>query len=91
MNCSRGEDASPTVLLSLDEGLVVSALRSAGRTYNSRLLDGSWAALNGSLRQKKVPNPESYLAKIYAHANMGNLQKAFSVLHEFEAAHGHSN
>ncbi|KAL0420913.1 UNVERIFIED_CONTAM: Pentatricopeptide repeat-containing protein, mitochondrial [Sesamum latifolium] len=50
---ARGENASPAVLLSLDEGLVVSALGTAGRTYNSRLLDGSWAALKGSLRQKK--------------------------------------
>ncbi|KAL0363852.1 UNVERIFIED_CONTAM: Pentatricopeptide repeat-containing protein, mitochondrial [Sesamum angustifolium] len=74
-----------------NEGLVVSALGTAGRTYNSRLLDGSWAAIKRSLRQKKVPNPESYLTKIYAHANMGNLQKAFSALHEFEVAHGHSN
>ncbi|KAL0420879.1 UNVERIFIED_CONTAM: Pentatricopeptide repeat-containing protein, mitochondrial [Sesamum latifolium] len=88
---ARGENASPAVLLSVDEGLIVSALGTAGRTYNSRLLDGSWDALKRSLRQKKVPNPESYLAKIYAHANMGNLQKAFSALHEFEAAHGHSN
>ncbi|KAK4430073.1 Pentatricopeptide repeat-containing protein, mitochondrial [Sesamum alatum] len=87
---ARGENASPAVLLSVDEGLVVSALGTAGRTYNSRLLDGSWAALKRSLRQKKVPNPESYLAKIYAHANMGNLQQAFSTLHEFEAAHGNS-
>ncbi|KAL0386016.1 UNVERIFIED_CONTAM: Pentatricopeptide repeat-containing protein, mitochondrial [Sesamum radiatum] len=88
---ARGENASPAVLLSVDEGLIVSALGTAGRTYNSRLLDGSWHALKRSLRQKKVPNPESYLAKIYAHANIGNLQKAFSALHEFEAAHGHSN
>ncbi|KAL0336500.1 UNVERIFIED_CONTAM: Pentatricopeptide repeat-containing protein, mitochondrial [Sesamum radiatum] len=88
---ARGENASPAVLLSVDEGLVVTALGTAGRTYNSRLLDGSWAALKRSLRQKKVPNPESYLAKIYAHANMGNLRKAFSALHEFEVAHGHSN
>ncbi|KAL2226244.1 UNVERIFIED_CONTAM: Pentatricopeptide repeat-containing protein, mitochondrial [Sesamum indicum] len=88
---ARGENATPAVLLSVDEGLVVSVLGTAGRTYNSRLLSGSWVALKCSLRQKKVPNPESYIAKIYAHANIGNLQKAFSALHEFEAAHGHSN
>ncbi|KAI3467253.1 hypothetical protein Pfo_023916 [Paulownia fortunei] len=88
---ARGENARPAVLLSVDEGLVVSAIGTAGRTYNSRLLDGSWVVLKRSLRQKKVPNPESYLGKIYAHANLGNLLKAFSTLKEFEAAHGNSN
>ncbi|KAK4399845.1 Pentatricopeptide repeat-containing protein, mitochondrial [Sesamum angolense] len=88
---ARGEAAKPPVLLSVDEGLVISALGTAGRTYNSKLLDGSWAVLKRSLRQKKVPNPESYLGKICAHANLGNLQKAFSTLHEFETAHGNSN
>ncbi|KAI3452903.1 hypothetical protein Pfo_009566 [Paulownia fortunei] len=88
---ARGENARPPVLLSVDEGLVVSALGTAGRTYNSRLLDGSWAVLKRSLRQKKFPNPESYLGKIYAHANLGNLQKAFSTLHEFERDYGNSN
>ncbi|KAL7260752.1 hypothetical protein ACSBR1_006418 [Camellia fascicularis] len=87
---ARGENARPPVLLSVDEGLVVSALGTAGRTYNTRLLDGSWAILKRSLRQKKVPNPESYVAKIYAHASLGNLQKAFSTLHEFETAYGNS-
>lgn len=87
---ARGENARPPVLLSVDEGLVVSALGTAGRTYNAKLLDGSWAILKRSLRQKKVPNPESYLAKIYAHASLGNLQKAFSTLHEFETAYGNS-
>lgn len=37
-----------------------------------------------TLRQKKAPNPESYLAKIKAFAALGNLQKAFSAMHEFE-------
>ncbi|KAL7132711.1 hypothetical protein ABFS83_12G092400 [Erythranthe nasuta] len=88
---ARGEKASPAVLLSVDEGLVVSALGTAGRTYNSRLLDGSWAVLKRSLRQKKVPRPESYIAKIYAHANSGNLQMAFSTLQDFEGDHGNSS
>lgn len=84
---ARGENARPAVLLSVDEGLVVSALGTAGRTYSPKLLDGAWAILKRSLRQKKVPNPESYLGKIYAHASLGNLQKAFSSLHEFETAY----
>ncbi|PIN11470.1 hypothetical protein CDL12_15938 [Handroanthus impetiginosus] len=88
---ARGEVARPAVPLSVDEGLVVSALGTAGRTCNHRLLEGSWAVLKRSLRQKKVPNPESYLGKIYAYASLGNLQKAFSTLHEFEAAYGHAN
>ncbi|KAL0446479.1 UNVERIFIED_CONTAM: Pentatricopeptide repeat-containing protein, mitochondrial [Sesamum latifolium] len=71
---ARGEAAKPPVLLSEDEGLVISALRTAGRTYNSKLLDGSWAVLKRSLRQKKVPDPESYLDKISADANLGKLQ-----------------
>ncbi|MBA0862794.1 hypothetical protein Goshw_012998 [Gossypium schwendimanii] len=71
-----------------DEGLIVSALATAGRTYSSNLLDASWAILRCSLCQKKVPSPESFLGKIYAHASVGNLQKAFGTLHEFDAAHG---
>ncbi|KAG8383040.1 hypothetical protein BUALT_Bualt05G0143100 [Buddleja alternifolia] len=88
---AREEAARPPVHLSVDEGLVVSALGTAGRTYNSRLLDASWSVLKRSLRQKKVPNPESYLGKIFAYANLGNLHKAFSTLYEFETAHGNSN
>ncbi|KAA3483762.1 pentatricopeptide repeat-containing protein mitochondrial-like [Gossypium australe] len=87
---ARGENARPPFLLSVDEGLIVSALATAGRTYSSKLLDVSWAILRRSLRQKKVPNPESFLGKIYAHASLGNLQKAFGTLHEFEATHGKS-
>ncbi|KAL3823976.1 hypothetical protein ACJIZ3_020005 [Penstemon smallii] len=87
---ARGEKERPAVHISADEGLVVSALGTAARTYNSKLLDGSWAVLKRSLRQK-VPNPESYIGKIYAYANLGNLQKAFGTLHEFETAHGNSD
>ncbi|GMH01789.1 hypothetical protein Nepgr_003628 [Nepenthes gracilis] len=88
---ARGENARPPVLLSVDEGVVISALATAGRTYSSMLLDASWAILRRSLRQKKAPNPETYLAKIYAHASLGNLQRAFSTLNEFEAAHANSS
>ncbi|XP_058070363.1 pentatricopeptide repeat-containing protein At1g26460, mitochondrial [Magnolia sinica] len=87
---ARGENARPAVLLSVDEGLVASAFGTAGRTYNATLLDASWAILRRSLRQKRAPNPESYLGKIYAHASLGNLQRAFSTLHEFENAYGNS-
>uniref|UniRef100_A0A2P2ML66 Pentatricopeptide repeat-containing protein At1g26460 n=1 Tax=Rhizophora mucronata TaxID=61149 RepID=A0A2P2ML66_RHIMU len=85
---ARGEIVRPPVLLSVDEGLVVSALGTAGRTYSSTLLDASWAILRRSLRAKKAPNPESYLGKIYALASLGNLQKAFGALREFESAYG---
>lgn len=87
---ARGENARGPVLLSVDEGLVVSALGTAGRTYSSTLLDASWAILRRSLRQKKAPQPESYLAKIYADATLGNLQRAFNTLHEFETAYRNS-
>ncbi|XP_038977817.1 pentatricopeptide repeat-containing protein At1g26460, mitochondrial-like [Phoenix dactylifera] len=87
---ARGENARPPVLLSVDEGLVVSALGTAGRTYDSTLLDASWSILRRSLRQKRAPNPESYLAKIFAHVSLGNLQRAFSTLNEFENAYGNS-
>lgn len=87
---ARGENARPPVLLSADEGLVVSVLGTAGRTFNQKLLDASWAVLRRSLRQKRVPKPESYLGKIYAHASMGELQRAFSTLNEFETAYGDS-
>ncbi|KAK4598781.1 hypothetical protein RGQ29_016009 [Quercus rubra] len=88
---ARGEQARPAVMLSVDEGLVVSALGAAGRTYNSSLLDASWAILRRSLRQNKAPNPESYVGKIYALASLGNLQRAFSTLNEFEATYGNSD
>ncbi|XP_059447301.1 pentatricopeptide repeat-containing protein At1g26460, mitochondrial [Corylus avellana] len=88
---ARGEQARPAVLLSVDEGLVLSALGTAGRTYSPSLLDASWAILRRSLRQKKAPNPESYLGKIYALASLGNLQRAFGSLNEFESAYGNSD
>lgn len=78
----------PPVLLSVDEGLLVAALGTAGRNYSSKLLNGAWEILKRSLRQTRSPNPEAYLAKIYAHASMGQLQNAFASLHEFEKAHG---
>ncbi|KAK3222874.1 hypothetical protein Dsin_009899 [Dipteronia sinensis] len=85
---ARGEIARPPVLLSADEGLVVSVLGTAARTYNQTLLDASWAILIRSLRKKKSPNPETFLGKIYAHASLGDLQRAFSTLREFETAYG---
>ncbi|XP_045813467.1 pentatricopeptide repeat-containing protein At1g26460, mitochondrial [Trifolium pratense] len=87
----KGELARPQVLLSVNEGLVVSALLTAGRTYNSELLGAAWAVLDRSLRKKKVPNPESYLGKIYALASLGKLQNAFGTLHDYECAYGDSN
>ncbi|XP_068657213.1 pentatricopeptide repeat-containing protein At1g26460, mitochondrial-like [Aristolochia californica] len=84
---ARGENAKPPVLLSLDEGLVVSAFGTAARTYDSKLVDASWAILQRSLRQKRVPIPESYLGKICSYASLGNLQRAFSTLHDFETAY----
>ncbi|XP_034688731.1 pentatricopeptide repeat-containing protein At1g26460, mitochondrial-like [Vitis riparia] len=68
---ARGENARGPVLLSVDEGLVVSALETAGRTYSSTLLDASWAILRRSLRQKKAPQPESYLAKYMSMQHWG--------------------
>ncbi|KAH7516078.1 hypothetical protein FEM48_Zijuj10G0096500 [Ziziphus jujuba var. spinosa] len=88
---ARCEQARPPVLLSVDEGLLVSALGAAGRTYSLTLLDASWAILRRSLRQKKAPNPESYLGKIYALASMGHLQRAFGTLREFESTYENSN
>ncbi|MQL75555.1 hypothetical protein Taro_007910 [Colocasia esculenta] len=84
---ARGEIANPPVFLSADEGLVVSALGTVARTFDSTLLDASWSVLKRSLRQKRPPAPESYFAKIYAHASLGNLQRAFSTLNEFETSY----
>jgi pentatricopeptide repeat protein len=74
--------------LPVDEGLIVSLLGTAGRTYSLSLLDGSWLFLKRSLRGKKIPNPDTYIAKIYAYASLGNLPKAFGALKEFEEAYG---
>ncbi|GMN41983.1 hypothetical protein TIFTF001_011198 [Ficus carica] len=87
---ARGEQARPPVWLSVDEGLLVSALGTAARTYDSDLLDASWAILRRSLRQKKAPNPEAYLTKIHALASLGNLRRAFSTLQEYETVYGNS-
>ncbi|KAF8103865.1 hypothetical protein N665_0183s0041 [Sinapis alba] len=84
---NRGEMARPLVLLSVDEGLVVSALATAARTCNTTLVDGSWMILKKSMREKKAANPATYIAKINAYASLGNLQKAFIALHEFETAY----
>ncbi|KAJ8548009.1 hypothetical protein K7X08_021245 [Anisodus acutangulus] len=86
----RGESVRPPVLLTVDEGLLVAALGTAGRTYNAKLLNGAWEVLKRSLRQTRAPSPESFLAKIYAHASLGQLQNAFAALHEFEKAYGSS-
>ncbi|XP_020599420.1 pentatricopeptide repeat-containing protein At1g26460, mitochondrial [Phalaenopsis equestris] len=87
---ARGENARPPILLSVDEGLLVSTLATAGRTFDSTLIDASWSLLKRSLRQKRAPNPETYLAKIYAYSSLGNLQRAFSTLNELETAYGNS-
>ncbi|WCJ22124.1 Tetratricopeptide repeat (TPR)-like superfamily protein [Euphorbia peplus] len=88
---ARGEIARPIVKLPVDEGLVVATLGTAARTYSSTLLDASWAILRRSLREKKAPNPESYIAKIHAYASLGNLQRGFTTLREFEAAYANSD
>ncbi|TKW35629.2 hypothetical protein SEVIR_2G389500v4 [Setaria viridis] len=83
-----GENAK--LQLSVNEGLVISALSAAGRTYSTDLLNAAWSLLKKSLRQKRAPTPETYLAKIYAHSSIGQLQRAFGTLREFENAYGNS-
>ncbi|KAK1679061.1 hypothetical protein QYE76_039909 [Lolium multiflorum] len=87
---ARGERATPPDHLSVDEGLVLSALCAAGRTCSTDLLNAAWSILRKSLRQKRAPMPETYLAKIYAHSSIGQLQRAFGTLREFENAYGNS-
>lgn len=87
---ARGERTRPPTFLSVDEGLLISAIGTAARTYDLNLVDASWAILRRSLRDSKPPNPETYLSKIYALASSGNLHRAFVTLREFEADHGNS-
>ncbi|CAL9216260.1 unnamed protein product [Arabidopsis halleri] len=87
---TRGEMARPSVILSVDEGLVVAGLATAARTCSSSLVEGSWTILKQSLRGRKAANPASYIAKINAYASLGNLQKAFTSLHELESAYADS-
>ncbi|KAI3970817.1 hypothetical protein MKX01_024464 [Papaver californicum] len=84
----HGEAARPPVYLSVDEGLVMSALGTASRTFDKTLIDASWSILKHSLRKKRAPSAESFLGKISAYSSLGNLQKAFATLHEFESAYG---
>ncbi|KAK9750640.1 hypothetical protein RND81_02G210100 [Saponaria officinalis] len=86
-----GENARPPAYLSVNEGLVVKSLSTAARSYDSTLLDASWAILKRSLREKATPNPETYLAKINALASLGNLPSAFSTLSELEKKHANSS
>uniref|UniRef100_A0A0D9X142 Pentacotripeptide-repeat region of PRORP domain-containing protein n=1 Tax=Leersia perrieri TaxID=77586 RepID=A0A0D9X142_9ORYZ len=81
---ARSERVIPPLHLSVDEGLVLSALSAAGRTCSTDLLNAAWSILRKSLHQKRAPTPEAYLAKIYAHSSIGQLQRAFSTLREFE-------
>ncbi|KNA19560.1 hypothetical protein SOVF_060570 [Spinacia oleracea] len=85
-----GENGRPPIFHSVDEGLVISSIAAAARTYDSTLLDASWAILKRSLRERKPPNPETYLAKINALASLGRLQNAFSTLSELERTHASS-
>ncbi|KAL1198381.1 Pentatricopeptide repeat-containing protein [Cardamine amara subsp. amara] len=87
---TRGELARPSVILSVDEGLVVAGLATAARTCSSSLVEGSWTILKQSLRGRKAANSASYIAKINAYASLGNLQKAFTSLREFESAYADS-
>ena len=87
---AAGEKGSPPIYRSADEGLLVSALNTAARTYDSTLLDASWAILRKSLRGRKHPEPDAYLAKIRAQSLLGNLQGAFSTLSELERVHANS-
>lgn len=86
----KSENKQPPRYLSVEEGLVVSLLATAGRTYSKKLLDASWTILKRSLRQQKVASAETYIARIHAHASLGNqhLQKAFSALYEYESFYG---
>jgi len=85
---ARGESARPTVILSVDEGLAIAALGTAARTCSAPLLKAAWEILMRSLRQKRPPSPESYLAKIHAFAALGELKWAYRALHELESAYG---
>lgn len=87
---ARGEVMNPPVYLSVDEGLLVATCATASRTSNTTLLEGSWSILQRSLRKKKLPNAESYLAKLHAYASFGNFLRAFGTLKEFESAYGDS-
>lgn len=87
---SKREQERPPGSFSVDEGLIVSALATAARTYSSELLRAAWTVLIRSLRHQRAPNPESYIGKINALASVGNLQMAFRTLGEFESAYGDS-
>lgn len=82
-----GENARPPIYHSVDEGLVISALATAARTSDTTLLDASWAILKRSLREKRVPKPETYLAKINTLASLGSLPSVFNSLNELERTH----
>lgn len=86
----KDENMRPPCYLFVEEGLVVSLLATAGRTYSKKLLDAAWSILKRSLRQK-VASAETYIAKIHAHASLGHHMKALETLLEFESLYGGSD
>ncbi|KAK1379475.1 Pentatricopeptide repeat-containing protein [Heracleum sosnowskyi] len=96
----KDENMRPPRYLFVEEGLVVSLLATAGRTYSKKLLDAAWSILKRSQRQKvasaetyiaKVASAETYIAKIHAHASLGHQKKALETLLQFESLYGGSD
>ncbi|KAL8104570.1 hypothetical protein AgCh_028690 [Apium graveolens] len=86
----KDEEMRPPRYLIVEEGLVVSLLATAGRTYSKKLLNGAWSILKRSLRQK-VASAETYIARIHALASLRPVNKAMEALFEFESLYGGSD
>lgn len=86
----KNENTKPPRYLFVEEGLVVSLLATAGRTYSKKLLDAALSILKRSLHQK-VASAETYIARIHAHASLRHVKKAMDALLEFESLYGGSD
>lgn len=86
-----GLNTRPPRYLFVEEGLVVSLLATARRTYSKKLLEASLSILNRSLCRNKVASAETYIARIHALASQVHLPKAFDALFEFESLYGGSD
>jgi hypothetical protein len=68
---AHGENVKPSVQLSVNEGLVISALSTVGRTFCTDILNVAWSLSRRSLCQKRAPTPDTYLVMVYAYSSIG--------------------
>lgn len=70
--------------------VLVNVIQITRRSYNNKLLDRAWIILKQSQGKEKVSS-FAYIARLHAHASLGNLEKAFGTLKALESSYGDSS